>query len=448
MNPILDAIDRFADELAFDDGKHSVSYHQLKPLLSADPGTRRNQHVAWCPNNEFESFLTFWRLQVAGCVACPVSSRFPDDKREEIVRQLDARWLADSDRTVLETQAEVVEHQEVLSQEVPSQAVANAPATVILSSGSTGLPKAVVHSMRAHVASAVGAATNIPLRPGDRWLWSLPLYHVSGLSILVRCAVAGATVVGVSNASHLNAELLKDQRITHLSVVATQLRRLMESEQFPAPHLKAVLLGGSSVPSVLVDEARARGVAVHTTYGLTEMASQVTTSLATCDPITSGRVLPNRELQVADNGEILVRGETLCLGYYRDGRIVPAVDEDGWFHTRDRGALDEAGQLTVAGRIDNMFISGGENIYPEVIERELLKLPNVEQAIVVPKPDEEFGARPVAFVKGRLSEDWEAELRGALRGLELPTAIHDWPEDAMLGIKPDRKKMTEMARNG
>ena len=92
-----------------------------------------------------------------------------------------------------------------------------------------------------------------------------------------------------------------------------------------------------------------------------------------------------------------------------------------------------------------MFISGGENIYPEVIERALLKFADVEQAVVVPRSDAEFGARPVAFINGQLDSDWETELRKSLRGLEIPCAILEWPDGAMLGIKPDRKKLCELA---
>ena len=431
MTDLISAAARsHSNALAFDDGTRQVTYTDLQTHLTEQSGVGQGEHVIWCSKNDWKSFLTFWKLQSAGSVACPISERFPEEKRNAIAKQLDAQWLSKYSH-------------DSRASESPYQADPESPATITLSSGSTGTPKAIVHSMAAHIASATGAATNIPLGPGDRWLWSLPLYHVSGLSILVRCAVAGATVVGIHETEQLSAELLRKRRITHLSVVSTQLKRLLASKQFPGPELKSVLLGGSSVQPKLVTQARERGVAVHTTYGLTEMASQVTTSTSECDPTTSGRVLPGCEL-VVDDGEILVRGETLCLGYYRDGEIQTAVDDDGWFHTRDRGSLNAKGQLTVAGRIDNMFISGGENIYPESIERALLGLFEIEPAIVVPKPDEEFGARPVAFVRGELPLDWESQLRNSLRGFEVPTQILDWPTHAELGIKPDRKKLCKI----
>ena len=255
-------------------------------------GLQRGDHVAWCPKNDLDGFQTFWALQQLGCVACPISHRFPIAERNEIVQRLDAKWLPDLAAGAL------------IERDNHSNSI-DAAATMILSSGSTGIPKAVVHTMAAHVASATGAAINIPLQPDDRWLWSLPLFHVSGLSILVRCAVAGATVVCLPDDSKPDAGLLDQLEVTHLSVVITQLRRLLAEDDFPSQHLKAVLLGGSGFDENLVVEARKRGVPVHTTYGLTEMASQVTTSTLSDRPSVSGRVLPGRELKIKASGEIL-----------------------------------------------------------------------------------------------------------------------------------------------
>ena len=432
-SPIELAARQHPTQLAFDDGEVQIAYADLVAKLSessrrfadADSGA----HVAWCPKNDADAFLTFWALQQHGCVACPVSHRFPEALREEIVQRLDAVWLPDlSDAELNQTESD--------------------RATIILSSGSTGVPKAIVHTMAAHVASAKGAATNMQLDPGDRWLWSLPLCHVSGLSILVRCAVASATVVGMPTGSKLSARLLDEQRITHLSVVTTQLRRLLADENFPSLHLKAVLLGGSSVDSRLVAAARERGVSVHTTYGLSEMASQVTTSTSTDDPSKCGRVLPGRQLEISASGEILVRGETLCLGYYGNGKVESAVDESGWFHTGDLGELDEDQQLTVKGRIDNMFISGGENIHPENIERAMRSAFEIDHVIVVPRSDETFGNRPVAFVQGDLPADWEAILREKLQGYQIPVDVLAWPAEAEGAIKPNRKHLQKLAPGG
>ena len=132
-----------------------------------------------------------------------------------------------------------------------------------------------------------------------------------------------------------------------------------------------------------MDEALARGLPIHTSYGLTEMASQVTTTPPGASPgelRTAGRVLPGREVSISGGGEILVRGETLFAGYVDGEKVDRPLDADGWFHTGDLGDLDEDGYLRVLGRSDNLFISGGENIQPEEIEEALCSLEGVERS--------------------------------------------------------------------
>lgn len=432
--PIEHAAENHANQMAFVGGGHQITYGDLVAEISKSDsdltGLPVGQHIAWCPQNDWKALKTFWAIQQRGCVACPISHRFPEATRKQIVERLHAWWLPD---IVASGKEQPDSNRDLLR-----------PATIILSSGSTGVPKAIVHNMAAHIASAKGAVCNMPLQPGDRWLWSLPLFHVSGLSILIRCAVAGATVVGIPNYTQLSARLLDQQKITHLSVVNTQLRWLLRENNFPSKHLKSVLLGGSGVDEKIITLARQRGVAVHTTYGLTETASQVTTSTADGDPAKSGSVLPGRELMVTADSEILVRGQTLSLGYFIDGEIRPAVDEQGWFRTGDLGELDNDGQLTVLGRIDNMFVSGGENIYPENIERAITNAFEIQQAIVVPRSDETYGDRPVAFVDGKLPTDWQKMLRQTLQGHEIPVEILAWPSDIETGIKPIRKQMQKL----
>jgi O-succinylbenzoic acid--CoA ligase len=180
------------------------------------------------------------------------------------------------------------------------------------------------------------------------------------------------------------------------------------------------------------------------------MASQVTTTPPGASPEelrAAGRVLPNREVSISGEGEILVRGETLFAGYVEGERIDYSLDMDGWFHTRDLGELDENGYLRIRGRMDNLFISGGENVQPEEIEESLCRLEGIDEAVVVPVPDEEFGARPVAFVRmdGEV-RDLSRELEPVLPRFEIPISFHLWPEEARRGMKADRAALGELAR--
>ncbi|NNE70578.1 MAG: AMP-binding protein, partial [Rhodothermales bacterium] len=201
-----------------------------------------------------------------------------------------------------------------------------------------------------------------------------------------------------------------------------------------------VLLGGSAIPKPLAKSAADLEWPVVLSYGMTETGSLVTaTRPGAVD--SSGTVLPGRKLRIAENGEIQVGGDVLFEGYL-DG---PSAGI--WHATGDLGRLDEQGRLHVEARLDNMFVSGGENIHPEAVERALLELPGVESAMVVGVPDPEFGTRPVAFIRGEVSAtDLEAGLREQLPAFMVPVAFLPLPAPGQGRIKPSRSTLMELAR--
>ena len=335
-----------------------------------------------------------------------------------------------------------------------------APATALLTSGTTGTPRAVVHSLSNHFYSALGSAANLPLDRGDRWLVALPMSHVAGLSILFRCLLAGATALIARSGSFRDDGRRPDDalallpRATRLSVVPAQLGRLIEMPPDRRSALRSVLVGGQAASPALLERARAAGIPVLPTYGSTEMASQVATAApgAVIPPGASGPVLPHRRLRIRD-GRIQVGGRTLFAGYLApDGIKPPPLEPDGWLATGDCGRLDD-GVLTVTGRADGMFISGGENIHPQEIEDVLGSHPAVTLAVVVPAPDPEFGARPVAFIQSPGALPPEDELQ-ALVAERLPRFKHpvrymQMPTGALTPLgKPDRVRLAELARSG
>jgi O-succinylbenzoic acid--CoA ligase len=236
---------------------------------------------------------------------------------------------------------------------------------------------------------------------------------------------------------------------TRLSLVPTQLRQLHTQSGQPWPALRSVLVGGAPCPDRWLREAHTDGWPLLTTYGLTEMASQVTTTepQATFDQLlTAGTPLPGREVRIASTGEIMVRGDSLFRGYV-DGPTCDAssIDSQGWYSTRDRGHWDERGRLVVLGRLDNLFISGGENIYPEEIECLLQEQAGVRQALVVPIAHTVYGQRPVAFVDGDLAQEpqWRQYLEDRLPRFKIPDKFFPWPPDA--DLKPRRPWFQERA---
>ena len=320
------------------------------------------------------------------------------------------------------------------------------PFTVVHTSGSTGRPKAIVHSVGNHVWSARGVVEALAVTPASRWLLDLPLYHVGGLGVVMRCALAGATLA-VPSPGLAPADVLRQSAPTHVSLVATQLRRLLEAGADLAG-LDAVLLGGSAIPPDLLDEAVRRGVRVVVSYGCTEMTSTVTATAPGADRAalaTSGRVLPHRDLRISEVGEIEVSGPTRYVGTLGPMGIEPAPE---WHPTGDLGRFDEEGRLVVTGRRDLQFVSGGENVRPEAIEAALVATGGVAEAVVVPVSDAEFGARPVAFVRPTegAAVDGAAladALRRSLPGFMVPVAFFDW--GGAEGMKPDRPALARRA---
>lgn len=458
--PEAPSIIRSEDTLTFRDLDRRVS---AAAENLAESGIEAGNRVAlYLPKDE-RYIVLFLALIRIGAVACPISTRLPPVGVAPLLRKAACEALIAEDEALFESTetARKVRPVALLEDGVdhietpkPLDIPLVLPATIVFTSGSSGAPKAALHTFGNHYYNALGSNENITLdaKRGDRWLHSLPLYHVGGLSILFRCLLAGVAMILPDPEASLGRSIA-ESCATHVSLVAAQLRRLLV-EDADLGALKAILLGGSGIPDVLLDEAHGRGLPVHTSYGLTEMASQVTTTRpgASRDELrTSGAALCYRRVRVAEDGEILVSGETLFAGYLHEDGLEEPFDEDGWFHTRDVGEIDGEGRLRVAGRKDNLFISGGENVQPEEIEAELRRLEGVEDAVIVPVPDAEFGERPVAFVRMKDGDPpppgIAAELETILPRFKLPGSFHGWPEDVgQAGMKVDRAFFRERAR--
>ena len=391
-------------------------------------------------------FHAAWRL---GLAVVPVGPKETAERAGALLTRTCTRVVVSSDASLsgfdrLDPDA-MTEGQRTAP--LPAAPWQDLPASVVFTSGSTGEPKAALHWTSHHVWSARGWAEALPLGPGDRWLLDLPLHHVGGMAVLWRCALAGACVALARPGEPL-PDAAHRLGLTHASLVPTQLRRALRhparsAESDALTRMRLLLLGGAATPPDLVAEAAARGWPVAPSYGMTEMSSTVAAVLPGSGPgalATSGQVLPHREVHLASDGEILVRGRTLFGGYLLpDGALERPSRDGGWFPTRDLGRWDLVGErrmLRVVGRKDRQFVSGGENVQPEEIERALLALPGVDEAVVVAVADAEYGHRPVAFVRGAADP---AVLGAALAlpSFKRPDAIYPWPEDAPPGLKPD-----------
>jgi o-succinylbenzoate---CoA ligase len=329
-------------------------------------------------------------------------------------------------------------------------------AAIVFTSGSSGTPKGAQLTFNNLFYAATASTLRLGNVPDDRWLLTLPLYHVGGLSILVRAVLCRAGVViqnGFDPAAVWHA--LRNDGITLLSLVPTTLFRLLQSEHLPDKHyrgywyvaddppgvlnlpaasnpelrtqnselgtnnLRLVLLGGAAATPELVEQAAARGFPIATTYGLTEAASQVCTALpdeARRKPGSVGKPLPFIRVRVVDGdgrdvpqgeyGEIVVYGPNVMWGYLGEARDIPLTQwgtpaylpyADG-FHTGDIGYLDADGDLWLVQRRSDLIVTGGENVYPAEVERVLREHPLVADVCVVGVPDAEWGQRVAAAI--------------------------------------------------
>jgi len=305
----------------------------------------------------------------------------------------------------------------------------DATAVVIHTSGTTAAPRPVELTYGNFLWSALGSAVALGLDPQERWLCALPLSHVGGLSILLRSAIYATTAVVHERFEEDRVlHALGTQEVTLVSLVATTLARLLDAGLDRPPALRSALTGGGPVPAALVGRARAAGVPVSLTYGLTESCSQATTTPVAAPDEQSGSAgapLFCTNVQIAGDGEILIAGPTVAPA---------ALADDGWLHTGDLGSLDAHGRLSVGGRKADTIISGGENVAPAEVEAVLESHPRVLEAAVIGREDPRWGEAVTAIVVTRAGETVEAaELREHCARMLAPYKV---PKHVLLSDEP------------
>lgn len=324
--------------------------------------------VALCGKNSYPLLLAYLALLQCGARLLPLNPALPDSLLTMLLLDLDMDFAFSPDllptlpAKVIRLNPPSTEHRWLN----PPRWDAQRLATLTLTSGSSGTPKAAAHSYAAHIASAEGVLQLMDFQAQDRWLLSLPLFHVSGQGIVWRWLTAGGGLV--VRDMHLLADALAG--CTHASLVPTQLWRLL-TQPLASLTLKKVLLGGAMIPVELTEQAEALGIRCWCGYGLTELASTVCAKRADARPGV-GVPLAGREIKLV-NEEVWIRAQSLARGYWQHGTLQPLADDQGWFHTRDRGVMEQ-GELRILGRLDNLFFSGGEGVQPEDIELSLIHI--------------------------------------------------------------------------
>jgi O-succinylbenzoic acid--CoA ligase len=338
-----------------------------------------------------------------------------------------------------------------------SPALAPGTAVVIATSGSTGEPKGAELSAAALLHSARASLDRIGARPGEAWLSCLPPSHISGLQVFVRSLLSGVPPVVLEKLDGAAAARLHGQALLargggppdppkYVSLVPAQVRHLLDEPggREALAGFGAILLGGAAVPAGLLAEAAAAGARVITTYGMSE----------TCGGcVYDGMPLDRVSARIGPGGRIELAGPVLFSGYRGRTDLTDGALDGGWFVTSDLGEVDQSGRLTVRGRADGMINTGGEKVAADEVASVLEACPGVREAVVVGRPDPEWGEVVTAIVVPADPADPPGldMLRGFTRGrlpdYAAPRAVVVVPAIPLLASgKPDLRALRLLAR--
>ena len=437
------------------DNGEKITFHELKEKSEqlakklAGSGIKKNDRIGILATNSITMVAIIHALSYLGAVSVLLNIRLTEREMNFQLNDAGVSLLLTADSLQEQgekTNAEVVqsfsEIEKLEQKEIELKKEINLadPYTIIYTSGTTGFPKGVVHTYGNHWWSAISSALNLGLKPTDKWLIPLPVFHVSGLSTMIKSVIYGMPVYLMKkfNTETMHQALLF-KNITIASVVTMMVSRLVErlpeGESYPA-HLRCLLLGGGPAPESLLEKAKEKKVPVFQSYGMTETTSQIVT-LRAQDALrkigSAGKPLMPAQLKINplsnddSIGEIQVKGPMVTNGYYNRDKENRELFDQGWLHTGDLGYMDDEGYLYVVDRRSDLIISGGENIYPTEIENVLAEIPEVKEAAVTGKADEKWGEVPVAFVvmnEEVQPEDMMNYLKKHLAKYKLPKEIH------------------------
>ncbi|GIO21161.1 2-succinylbenzoate--CoA ligase [Oceanobacillus oncorhynchi subsp. incaldanensis] len=418
------------------------SREKARKLAAAD--VTKGDHVAVLSGNSIEMIETIHACSYLGAVAVLLNMRLTAFERKQqmedaevtlLVAEAEEEALTEIKQLTFEklNQLKASPHMQLLEEIELSDVF-----TMMYTSGTSGFPKAVQHTYENHWWSATSSSLNFGKHNDDKWLIPLPLFHVSGLSTMLKGIIYGMPIYLLEKFDVEDVhDAIMNKEVTIASVVTVMLQRLVSylGESSYPESFRCMLLGGGPAPESLLQQTKAKQIPVFQSYGMTETASQIVT-LSPRDALrkvgSAGKPLFPAQLKIRGQqanevGEILVKGPMVTPGYYNRPEANEKSFLNGWLATGDVGYLDEEGFLYVVDRRSDLIISGGENIYPSEIENILLQIEGIREAGVTGLTDKEWGEIPVAFVvtdKMITKEEILSFLKDKLARYKHPKEIH------------------------
>ena len=313
---------------------------------------------------------------------------------------------------------------------------------IMYTSGTTGLPKGVVHSHHTSIWALITFVASTDLRDEDRYLAALPLFHVGSLIPVTLNIYWGVTSIIMREFDPVRAwDLIQEEKVTCSLLVPAMLNfmsQVPDIRSYDYSNLRWIQSGASPLPVNLIKKYAEWDIEVHQIYGLTECcgpACVISAENALNKIGSTGRPFFHTEGKVVDEegndcspgeqGEVWLKGKHIMLEYWnRPEATAETITEDGWLRTGDVAAIDDEGFIYIQDRIKDMIISGGENVYPAEIENVILALPGVTEVAVIGQPSEKWGESPFAIVVKNEEEVSEADILnhcdGKLARFKLP----------------------------
>ncbi len=383
-----------------------LTYGELLPRvrrIAGGFGLAPGERVAFVLDNRLETALLFWACQWAGLVAVPLSWRLSDDELAYCVEDSGARIvLRDGDAL-----PDGPEHPGELDRDDREHAL------MLYTSGTTGRPKGVPRSHHADRSGGWSQALQHGYGWGDRTLGVMPLYHTMGIHSLVAMHLVGGCFVPLPRWDPAEAlRLIESERITSLYLAPTLFHDLVHQPNLAARDLSSVRALGYAGAAMTSSLVRRCVEVFHPEVFVNHVGStEVYTFSIGRDqvgkPGCAGRAAMNTRLKLTEEGEVCVHlsSDEAFAGYWNRPDADAKAVRDGWYHTGDTGHLDADGDLWLDGRLDDMVISGGENVHPLEVEDVLAEHAAVDEVAVVGAPDDRLGQRVVAVVVGQASAE-------------------------------------------
>ena len=391
--------------------RHQINEYVKKETKKLEKEQVKSKVIAINATNSFKNIilcLALWRLQKTIFLLNP---NLPEKTRKKFLSKTTCKKVLS--KTPLK---------EIKKYNKKYTLNKNIPATYMLTSGTTKEPKIAIHTIENFLTSTKASQKKIPLTKQDKWLLSLPIYHVSGLNILFRCLTAGSAIVIKSKKESLEKQI-KTHQITHISVVLPQLIDIIQSKK-KLPSLKCILAGGSPFDKKLLQKGINLKLPIHLTYGMTETSSQIATTKITKNNTEKLSILPHIKTSIIKN-KLYIKSKSICLGYLINKKIKPITNKKGYFCTNDSVNIINNSIFNIK-RTDNQLISGGENIQPNELKSEILKLSNIIKCNIKVSKNNRYGQKPIAYIETKKKQSIEIitkKLKRTLPKYKIPQII-------------------------